>query len=89
MLLYVFIAVYSTLRSPQPSDVVFVSNVDVMFSSNPSESVKIGSGHDTFVSSPTAAIVIFAGHFTRSGCFVSVEKSNKIDVKLSNIISAI
>ena len=78
MLLCMFLAVYSTLCSPQPSDVAFVWKVDAMFSSNPSESVKIGSGQDTFVSSSTAAVVIFFGHLTRSGCLASVGDKKKV-----------
>ena len=76
MLLYVFLAVYSTLCSPQPSDTEFLPNVDVTFSWKPSDSENSGSGQDTFVSSPPAAVVIFAGHITRSGCFVSDEDKN-------------
>ena len=76
MLLYVFLAVYSTLCSPQPSDTVFSPNVDVMFSWKPSDSENSGSGQDTFVSSPPAAVEIFAGHITRSGGLVSDEDKN-------------
>ena len=72
MLLCAFLAVYSTLCSPQPSDAVFALNVDLMLNRKPSESVKIGSGHDTFVSTSTAAITISCGHRSRTGYVVSV-----------------
>ena len=71
MLLYVFLAVYSTLCSPQPSDTVFLPNVEVTFSWKPSDSENSGSGQETFISSPLAPVVILTGHITRSGGFVS------------------
>ncbi len=74
-----FLAMYSTLCSPQPSVVVFVLNVDVMFNRKPSESVNIGSNHDTSVFSLVAKIVIFSGHRIRSGFLVSEKKQQQAE----------
>ena len=72
MSLYVFLAVYSTLCSPQLSDVVFVPNVDVTFNWKPSDSENSGSDHDTFTRSPLAASnVWFTGQNSRVGEIVS------------------
>ena len=78
MLLYVFLAVYSTLCSPQPSDAMFLPNVDVIFRGMPSESENSGSDHDTFVSSPPVIVVIFVGHIFRYGCFLSGEHNKRV-----------
>ena len=58
-LLCVFLAVYSTLCSPQPSEVLFVSNVDVMFNSKSSESANSGFNHDTMTCSFRAASTVW------------------------------
>ena len=79
---------YSTLCSPQPSDVVFVLNVDVMFNRKPSESVNIGSSQDTTVFSSVVAIVIFSGHRIRSGFLLSGEEKNTVRSK-NNLINGV
>ena len=67
-----FLAVYSTLCSPRPSDVVFVPNVDVTFNWKPSDSENSGSDHDTFTRSHLAASnVWFTGQNSRVGEIVS------------------
>ena len=88
MLLYVFLAVYSTLCSPQPSDTVFLPNVDVTFSWKPSDSENSGSDQETFVSSARAPIVILAGHITRSGGLVSGNDKRTVNylISLNNLV---
>ena len=84
-LLYVFLAVYSTLCSPQPSVVVFVSKVDVMFNSKPSESANSGFIHDTMTCSFLAASNVWlSGHNSMVG--ESVSESNVFELLVGSSI---